>query len=409
MAIINDMTKLNILLINAEGVQTICLSRSLRNQGHHVVGFCNHKISSGYATRWLSERYKSPDIVLQENDFKIFLFEYLSTHKIDLIIPLADDGAEFLSKNKEIITEKYHLKCAVPTFKIFNIANNKQMLMELCEHHSICHPKTRGLPTLNNNKLEITESELFSLKSVADYVGFPSMIKPNLSQGAKGIVRVDNIQELKEKYVEVYKQFGACALQQYVEQPDYYYNVMLYRDHQGRMDNYSIIKISRFFPIKGGSSCFSETIEHEFLLNQCKVVLEKLNWIGFADFDVLEDKQSGELKIIEINPRVPSSFQAAFAAGVDFGKVFIADEFNLSMPSFEYKTGMQVRWLGLDVMWFIFSKTRFKFKPSWFKFFGKNISYHDGSWNDPLPMLTGMFAGVVKYMNPEFRKAKLNQ
>ena len=173
------------------------------------------------------------------------------------------------------------------------------------------------------------------------------------------------------------------------------------------MDNYTIIKIRRFFPLKGGSSCYCETVEHEYLLNQCKEVLEKLNWVGFADFDVLEDVRSHELMIIEINPRVPSSFQAAFAAEVDFGKVFVADEFGEKVPTFDYKIGKQVRWMGLDVMWFAFSKERLKFKPSWFKFFGKTVSYHDGAWTDPLPMLVGMFAGVAKYMNPEFRKSKL--
>ena len=89
--------------------------------------------------------------------------------------------------------------------------------------------------------------------------------------------------------------------------------------------------------------------------------------------------------------------------------MFIADEFDEMLPKFHYKTGMQVRWLGLDVMWFVFSNKRFTFKPTWFKFFGKNVSYQDGSWNDPLPMFAGMLAGVVKYMNPNFRKSKLNK
>ena len=159
--------------------------------------------------------------------------------------------------------------------------------------------------------------------------------------------------------------------------------------------------------MKGGTSCYSETVEHSFLLKECEEVLNKLGWVGFADFDVLEDKHSGELKIIEINPRVPSSFQAAFAAEMDFGRIFMADLFDEPMPKFEYKTGKQVRWMGLDVMWFLFSPDRFRFKPSWFKFFGRDVSYHDGAWNDPLPMFAGMLAGVVKYLNPEFRKAKL--
>ena len=70
----------NILLINAEGVQTICMARSLRKQGHRVVGFCNHKMTSGYATRWLNEKYVSPDITLCRNEFEAFLFAYIKTH-----------------------------------------------------------------------------------------------------------------------------------------------------------------------------------------------------------------------------------------------------------------------------------------------------------------------------------------
>jgi len=397
----------NILLINAEGVQTICLARSLRKQGHRIIGFCNHKISSGYATRWLTERHKTPDITLDTVNFKNFLFNYLKDNKVDLIIPLADDGADFLSKHKEDIEDTYKVKCAVPTFDIFNVANDKQNLMELCEKYGFCHPRTRVLPDiLGKSSVEENIKDIYT--KVANYVGFPAFIKPNLSQGAKGITRVNDMGELEEKYPKIYQQFGACTLQEFVVQPNHYYNVMLYRDRNGNMDYYTIIKIRRFFPLKGGSSCYSETIEHDFLLGQCREVLEKMDWIGFADFDVLEDQNTGKLKIIEINPRVPSSLQAAFAAGVDFGQVFVADEFNDTLPSFQYKTNRQVRWMGLDVMWFLFSKERFQFKPSWFHFWGKNVSYHDGTWNDPLPMIVGILAGVLKYLNPDFRKAKLN-
>lgn len=251
-----------ILLINAEGVQAICMARSLRKQGHWVIGFCNHKMTSGYVTRWLSERHISPDVTLHKEEFKNFLFTYLRNHNVDAVIPLADDGAEFLSKNKEAI-ETMSVRCAIPSFDIFNIANDKQKLMELCEKYGLSHPKTR----------ELKPSDL---KSTANYVGFPAMIKPNLSQGAKGIVRVDNMKELEEKFPDIYKQFGACTLQQYVDQPDYYYNVMMYRDKRGRIVGQTIIKIRRFFPLKGGTSCYSETVEYPFLLKECEEVLNKL-------------------------------------------------------------------------------------------------------------------------------------
>ncbi|MBQ8422424.1 MAG: ATP-grasp domain-containing protein [Bacteroidales bacterium] len=386
-----------ILLLDGEGVQVVCMARELNKLGCEVSALCAQKVSSGYATKYLHHRYKSPDVRLQEEAFKSYFYEHLKEHKYDLIIPMGDVSAYFLSREKEAVEQQYDTPCAVESDATFELANDKQKLMEVCKRYDIVHPKTREL-------------SIESLDSVADYVGFPAMIKPNLSAGARGIVKVENKGELHTKFPPIAKEFGKCTLQQYVEQPDYYYNVMLFRRRDGKTAASTVIKIRRFFPLKGGSSCYSETVEHPFLLKQCERCLEKLNWHGFADFDVLEDKVTGELKIIEINPRVPSSLQASFAAGVNFAKIFVDEYLGSGAEVFDmsyYKVGQQVRWFGLDVMWFLMCPQRFSFRPSWFRFWGKNVSYHDGTLADPLPMIAGSLQGVVKYLDPNFRKAKL--
>lgn len=387
---------MNVLLLNGENVQTICIARSLRQQGHYVVVFANSRFSSGYASRYINKKYITPDIIKYPSEFEAYLYKHLTNTNIDLIIPMGDDSATFLSQRKEYIESTYKCRSAVPTYSTFNIANDKQLLMELCEKHNLPHPRTRGISMDN-------------IDSVAAYVGFPAMIKPNISAGAKGIVKVDNKGELELKLPSIIEQFGASTLQEYVQQSGHYYNVMLYRDRNGQIAAYTIIKILRYFPIKGGSSCYCQTVEHPYLLEKCKEVLECLDWRGFADFDILEDANSGELKIIEINPRVPSSLQASVASGVDFAKIIIADEFGEDTPLSTYVIGKEIRWFGLDVMWFVFSNKRFSFRPSWFKFFGKNVSYQDGSLKDPMPMIAGCVSGVLKYLNPKFRKSKLEK
>lgn len=384
---------MNVLLLNGDNVQTVCFAKALKGLKHYVTILAEHKCTSGYATRFVDNKVIAP-CIHNLHKFEEFFFKFMRSHTFDFVIPMGDESAEFLSRNKERIEKEYGALVAVPSYDVFEKANNKELLMQLCQQYNLPHPKTMRLDKSN-------------LNSAIDYVGFPSMIKPNISAGAKGIVRVNNREELEVSFVEIEKNFGECTLQQYVEQPNYYYNVMLYRDKNGDYPAHTIIKIRRYFPLKGGSSCYSETIEHKSLLECCKTVLEKLNWVGFADFDVLEDLHTGALKIIEINPRVPSSLQASFAAGVNFAEVILNDMQGLKSPTYEYKIGQQVRWMGLDVMWFLFSPNRFKFSPSWFRFLGKDVSYHDGTWDDPLPMLAGMFAGVLKYLDPSFRKAKL--
>lgn len=386
-----------ILLLDGEGVQVVCMARELHKLGHELTALCAQKVSSGYATRYLRHKYKCPDPHHQLEEYKKYFYEHLERHSYDLIIPMGDESAYFLSRNKETVTGLYtQTVCAVEDYCHFELANDKQKLMELCEKYDIVHPKTRAVTVA-------------SIAPVADYVGFPAMIKPNLSAGAKGITRVNNIEELEVSLPQIISAFGDCTLQQYVEQPDYYYNVMLFRTSEGKTAAYTVIKIRRFFPLKGGTSCYSETVEHPFLVQQCEQCLEKLDWHGFADFDVLEDRNTGELKIIEINPRVPSSLQASFAAGVNFAEIFV-DEYlggGFKGKSCSYKTGQQVRWFGLDVMWFLMSPQRFSFRPSWFRFWGRNVSYHDGNWRDLMPMIAGCLQGVVKYFDPNFRKAKL--
>lgn len=372
----------------------VCLARGLRKNGCEVSALCESKLSSGYCTRWLNHRYVAPSMTSNPEEFREFFYEHLNNHKYDAIIPTADESAEFLSKEKENIEKNYSIKCAIPEFDTYRKASDKHSLMELCQKIGVSHPHTISI---NQNNIDLA----------IEYVGFPALIKPDFSAGARGIVKVFSREDILRELPAIINNYGNCTLQQFIKQPEYYFNVMLYRNHDGNITGSTIIKIRRYFPLAGGTSCYSETVMDSKLMDQCVKVLDHLDWKGFADFDVLQDAESGEYKIIEINPRVPSSLQAAFAADVDFAECYVKDLFGGKVSEFDYKIGKEVRWFGLDVMWFLMSPERFTFRPSWFKFFGKNVSYHDGSWSDPMPMIAGCLEGVKKYLNPEFRKAKL--
>lgn len=269
----------NILLLNGENVQAVCMAHAFRKLGHCVTALCSTKMSSGYMTRYLNRKFKCPDLHLQSEAFSVFFHKHMANNRYDIIIPMGDESASFLSKHKNHIESQYSTICAIPEYDVFQVANDKHLLMELCEKNNICHPRTRTIQVSN-------------IQEAIEYVGFPAMIKPNISAGAKGIVKVENANEVKKKLPNITHEFGECTLQQYIEQPDYYYNVMLYRNRNGKTVASTIIKIKRFFPLKGGSSCYSETIEQPYLIEQCEKCLDKLNWHGFADFDILEDKKA---------------------------------------------------------------------------------------------------------------------
>lgn len=375
---------MNILLFGG-GLQILAIARGLKEVGYGVdVAGSHNEISA-------KSRFVDKCIQIDIDHLTIDEFvKIANSGQYSVIVPTEDEYSSWLSYNKSQIEQQTNSKCAIADYGVYTLACNKSQLLEFCKEQDIPHPKT----TIINE----------DYKYAANYVGFPSLIKPSHSAGSRGIKLVNNIDELRENSKSIIEEYGECSLQEYI-QNDHYYNVMLYRTKDGGWGNYTITKILRYYPINGGSSSFCTTIENETLLGICKDALDKLGWIGFADFDVLE-KGVGDFRIIEINPRVPASVRAAAVSGVNFGEMIVNGTLGYPLPEYIYKTNQNLRYLGLDIAWFISSPNRFKCHPSWFKFISKNLYYQEGGYKDWRAMLTSICVGIRKMASPKFRKQK---
>ena len=238
------------------------------------------------------------------------LFALIGNEHFDVIIPMGDKGVSFLSKNKDVIEKKLNTRCACPEYSLLSLVEDKHRFMAFCQQNGIPHPKTAVVTTDNREKCAVK-------------IGFPSLIKPDYSVGARGITRVNTINELCEKLPTVLEKYGPCTLQELIENEEYYFNVMLYRDKEGKFPGYAISKIIRMYPVHAGSSSCLITVENDELLQICKDCLDKLKWVGMADFDVLQRLDNKEYKIIEINARVPASLRAAAVSGVNFPELIV--------------------------------------------------------------------------------------
>jgi len=314
------------------------------------------------------------------------LFELLEQEHFDVLIPVTDMSTPFISKDKNHIEQKYGTKCGVPDYELVYQVEDKSRFMRFCEENDIPHPKTLAI-------------EVSNISEVAKTIGFPALIKPDYSVGARGITKVNNKEELKRLLPDVIQKYGSCTLQEFIDNREYYFNVMLYRDRQGVFVAHTISKIVRMYPIGAGSSSCCITIEDDDLLRICEDCLDKLGWVGMADFDVLQRTDNGEYKIIEINPRVPASLRAAAVSGVNFPQIIAYDTLGKEIPRFTYKPGKVLRYLGIDIMWLLKSPRRFSTKPCWLHFFGQNIFYQDIYGNDLSTWWTWLVEGIGKIGN----------
>lgn len=314
------------------------------------------------------------------------VYELLEKGNFDILLPISDFTVPFISRHKKEIEELYGVKCAVPDYEQVYIVEDKSRFMQFCQQNDVPHPKTARLT-----------SE--TIEDVGKEVGFPALIKPDYSVGARGITRVNTLNELKESFPEVYDKYGNCTLQEFVDNQEYYYNVMMYRNKAGNIIATAILKIVRMYPVGAGSSSCCISVENDELVKICSDCLEKLNWVGMADFDVLQRLDSGEYKIIEINARVPASLRGAAISGINFPDIIVNDVMRQKAFPGEYKAGKVMRYLGLDLMWLLKSPKRFKTHPCWFSFFGKDLYYQDIYKEDASTWWTWLAEGIGKISN----------
>jgi predicted ATP-grasp superfamily ATP-dependent carboligase len=385
---------LNILLLDGHTIQVLPVAKALRKRGYRVTALCESKLSFGWVSRFPHYKVLCPSAIDEPEEYLDFLENHLKQHDYDVTIPLFNDTAELVSEFKNRFDP--YTKIAIPDYDVFIHGHDKNLTMQVAKKVGIPHPRTMDLET---NALE----------TAAEYCGFPSLIKPNISAGARGITRVNSLDELRELYPMIKAEFGASTLQEFIPQSGYQYKCQMFRDNDGTIKAATVQKKYRYFPITGGSTSCNEIVDQPEIVGSSKCVLDEIGWTGFADLDYIQDPRDNKYKLMEINPRVPACVRSCFESGVDYAEMIVKQALHQEVPTFTAKPGMIIRFMSLEVLCFLFSsnKERFSSQPSWFKFFGKNICYQDGSFDDPLPMLTGFLLGIKKYMNPKFRKSKL--
>lgn len=352
-----------ILLLNGDSTQALPLSRSLKKMGYDVDVVQYTKWGYGSSSRFVNRKF----LFLKYEDLEEYHDFLLSILKegYDTIIPCDDYGAMLLSKYKNEFSRFTTYK--IPDYDVFERGYDKHSLMELCQLKGYPHPRTF---LVDGGSLEGVD---------LDNLPYPLLIKPNHTCGARGMTYVRTRAELEEKFPLIYEAYGNCHLQQYIPAGGHQVEVQLYVGDKGELLQASVIKKYRWYPENGGSSCCNASVINPKIVDICYNILKDLDWTGFADFDTIEDPRTGELLIMEINPRVPACVKSAFISGIDWADIIVNEYLNKPHKQYRAKEGYFLRHFGFECLWFVYSKNRFKTKPNWFRLFGSKIYYQDMS------------------------------
>ena len=113
---------------------------------------------------------------------------------------------------------------------------------------------------------------------------------------------------------------------------------------------------------------------------------------------------------MEINPRLPESFNMGPSVGIDFPMMIYRLSRGESVaPVLQYPVNRFLRFFPGDLMWFlrVSSRERFHTWPSWFHFFGKDIAYQLCRASDPGPIIGYLLENALAVFDRTTRAERL--
>lgn len=383
--------KYKILVLDGDAAHAIAIMEALKKSGFETAVLCSEKLSYGYHSHLADKKFLGPSSYDKEY-YSNFLLSFLKDHPYDVLIPTSDNTAECMSLHKQELSKLTHI--LMPENCIFYKAYDKNKLMSLCVQKGYPHPLTIDISSISPDD------------DILKTFPYPALIKPNLTSGARGMTLVNNYDEFTHIYPVIFNQYGACHLQKFIPEGGRQIKVQIFTDKKCNMIYSSVIWKQRFYPVKGGSSSCNITIDSPAITRVCAQILKDIGWSGFADFDLIEDPQTREFLVMEINPRIPACIRSVFKSGIDYATMIANASLGLPIEQYTYKPGKRLRHLGFDTLWFLKSKERFKCNPSWFKLVGKNLYYQDLVGVGFISFFYGTIGNIKKILNPEFRKSK---
>ncbi|MGM0443130.1 MAG: ATP-grasp domain-containing protein [Fibrobacterota bacterium] len=275
------------------------IARSLKESGLEVrvVGLAYDSMEPGIYMDWLIDyTYILPWPSCKTQIYLERLSYIINREKVNVIIPALDAELPVYMKLKEKI-EALGVRLLIPDYKTF-LKRDKTNLPAIADDLGLLVPETRTITALSD--IEKTEHDF----------GYPMMIKGPFYEAYK----VQNRTEAQKKFYELSARWGfPLILQQFVEGDEY--DLVGLADGAG--NDLGHLAIKKMLVTKLGKVWTNVSVINEFIFAAAQKLVEKLNWTGGYELELINRRGTDEFYLIEINPRFPAWLYMAAGCGIN--------------------------------------------------------------------------------------------
>jgi predicted ATP-grasp superfamily ATP-dependent carboligase len=321
----NNLRSISVLIPDGETWDTVkvmrCLSREPEIKVHilaktilPLARFCRY--CSGF------HHHTSKD----DEDWIRVIRSIVQNQRIDVILPVTENGVEFVARNRTAISEFVAIP-PISDFDLITRAHDKWSLYRFAVQNGFPVPASVLIGKAG-------EASVASLD--IDSVKFPALLKPTSLDGGYGIVEVKGASDLarawnNERIIKGYP----YMLQSYVPGVDLCLQVFC---KAGEILEYTVQKSLLLSEDAFGPQRIMEFAEDKETVELGRRLVSAMGFEGIACIDFRIDESNRTLVILEINPRFGQAILGSLIAGVNFPLLACFGALGLEYPRMQYKT-----------------------------------------------------------------------
>ncbi len=309
------------------------LVRSLGRHGIPVWVLTDEHTLAGYS-RYASRRMAWPREEIRRLEFLHLLCRHYSLEGWALF-PTSDGDVSFVARHSETLSS--HFRLTVPAWDVLQWAFDKRLTHQLAEEMGIGHPATYY--PRDREQVAALECQ------------FPVILKPAFKEGFNAFVhakawQVNNRNELLLRYEQ------ACAMvssdiimvQEVIpgDGRTQFSYAALCTEGQPRVS--LVARRTRQYPVDfGRSSTLVETVDEPDVEQASIPLLAALHYTGLMEVEFKRDPRNGQLKLLDMNPRVWGWHTLSRRFGGDFPYLYWQLLHDQDVPTARVPSG--VRWV----------------------------------------------------------------
>lgn len=309
--------------------------RSLGKAGFHVTVMGDSLFTTGFWSRYTSERILSPTAAVNANAFGEKLILALKEHNkrglTPVLFPMEDVSLMWAAQNIDCIAP--FASILLPSRQSLDTAQDKGKTIEAAVKEHLPCPKTWQCDN---------SQDLVNIVDSLEEGSF--VVKPRTGTGSSGIIYGKRLQ--KNDWKDHWEQYGSLIVQEKIPKHGKGIGTAVLMDEKSECKAFFVHQRLKEYPVSGGPSTDRVSIYYPEIVKKSIKLLKSLSWRGIAMVEWKDDIRDGIPKLMEINPRFWGSLELAIRSGVDFPVLYLKTAIGEDFESItDYTEGVRCRWM----------------------------------------------------------------